>query len=110
MVYDKNMRLEHKIEDELKKEILRIIGKYLNLRNYRVFFFGSRVSGKGGERSDVDVGIEGNEPVPDTALAGIREEIEELRTLYSIDIVDFDRADDDFKKVAKKYIEIINPS
>jgi len=103
------MRLEHKSQKELGKEILEIVGRHIDLRKYKVFFFGSRVSGKGSERSDIDVGIEGPEPVLDSALARIREEIEELPTLYSIDVIDFALADDDFKQVAKEHIEIINP-
>jgi len=97
------------LQKELTKEILEIVGRHLDLKKYTVFFFGSRVSGKGSERSDIDIGIEGQEPVSDGALARIREEIEELPTLYSIDVIDFARAEDDFKQVAREYMEIINP-
>jgi predicted nucleotidyltransferase len=94
---------------KLKSEVLKIVGRHLTLNSHKVFFFGSRVTGKGDERSDIDIGIEGQELVSDRALARIREEIEELPTLYSIDIIDFTRADDDFKQVAKENMEIINP-
>lgn len=40
------MRLEHYPTDKLKKEILSIVGKYLDLGKYRVFFFGSKVTNK----------------------------------------------------------------
>lgn len=102
------MRLEHYSEEKLKKEILGVVGKYLDLKKYKVFFFGSRVSGKGDERSDIDVGIEGQQPVPDVAIFNIREEIEELPILYKIDIIDFSQADEKFKKIALQYIEKIN--
>lgn len=102
------MRLENESEKLLKETILRIIGKHLNLDQYRVFFFGSRVSGRGNERSDVDVGIEGKQPLPVGVLSGIRDEIEDLPILYRIDIVDFARVNEKFKAVAKEHIELVN--
>jgi len=44
-VENKLMRLEHYSVHSLKAQILEVIGKYLDLSLYRVFFFGSRVSG-----------------------------------------------------------------
>src|SRR5882762_10522196 len=43
---------------------------------YRVFLFGSRATGSAGERSDIDIGIEGPAPVSRAALAAIRDELE----------------------------------
>jgi septum formation topological specificity factor MinE len=40
------MKLKHYPLKKLKKEILEIVGKYLDLKEYKVFFFGSRVSEK----------------------------------------------------------------
>ena len=101
------MRIEFYSVEKLKKQVLDIIGKYLNLNEYKVFFFGSRVEGKGNERSDIDIGIEGYSPVPDRAWIEIKEEIENLPTLYKIEIVDFRRVAPIFKKVASQYIEPI---
>lgn len=102
------MRLEFYPVEKLKKEILEIIGRYLDLKVYRVFFFGSRVIGKGSERSDIDVGIEGPLPVPPKIMSEIEDEIENLPTLYKIEIVDFSQVPEKFKKVAKEKIEILN--
>jgi len=101
------MRLEYYSVDKLKKEILEILGKYLDLSKYKVFFFGSRVSGSGDSRSDIDIGIEGPE-IPAYAKLEIEEELENLPILYKIDFVDFNNIDEDFKKIAKKYVEYIN--
>lgn len=101
------MRLEHYPTKKLKKEILEIVGRHLSLDNYHIFFFGSRVIGKGTERSDVDVGIEGPTPVPTNALLNIQEEIEQLPTLYKIEVVDFCRAARQFRQIAKEHIELI---
>lgn len=101
------MRLKHYPIEKLKKEILDIIGKHLDLSQYRVFFFGSRVSGGGNERSDIDIGIEGPRPVPAAAMSEIKEEIENLPTLYKIDIVDFKEVSPEFRQVALQYRESI---
>lgn len=102
------MRLENESEKLVKGKILAIIGKYLDLSKYRVFFFGSRVSGKGNEFSDIDVGIEGKEALPLRVLGEITDEIEELPILYKIDVVDFNRVNEGFKAVAKQHIEFVN--
>lgn len=103
------MRLEHYPLEKLKKEILDIVGRHLDLAHYRVFFFGSRVSGAGTDRSDVDVGIEGPKPVPFAIMADIEEEIDRLPTLYKIDIVDFAHVSEIFKEVAIQHREFIAP-
>lgn len=101
------MKLEYYPVEKLKKEIIGIAGKHLDLKKYKIFFFGSRVEGKGTSRSDIDIGIEGREPVSDKALIEIEEEIENLPTLYKIDIVDFRQTAKKFREVAKQHIEII---
>lgn len=101
------MRLEYYSAEKLKKEILEIIGKYLDLKKYKVFFFGSRVAGGGTERSDIDVGIEGPEPLPFGVLSDIAEEIENLPTLYKIEIVDFYKVPFKFREVARQHTEVL---
>lgn len=99
------MKLEHYPQEKLKKEILEIIGRYLDLKEYKVFFFGSRVTGRGNDRSDIDIGIEGPEPVPLITLDDIKEDIEKIPTLYKIDVVDFRRVEPKFREVAFKRVE-----
>ncbi len=95
-------------EEKLKKDILQLIGRHIDLSKHKVFIFGSRVTGKGNDRSDIDVGIEGEEEVPLVLMGKIKDEIEELPTLYKVDAVDFFQLSDKFKEVAKEKIEIIN--
>ena len=102
------MRLEHYDQVKLKREILNLLSKHLDLDRYKVFFFGSRVNGGGDERSDIDVGIEGSEPVPWNAMVDIKEELEDLSTLYKVEVVDFYRTGERFEMVAKQHIESIN--
>lgn len=94
------MRLEHYSIEKLKQKINTIVGKYLDLTRYKLFFFGSRVIGRGTERSDIDIGIIGPDSVKGKILADIEEEIEQLPILYKIEIVDFSHVDTKFKKVA----------
>ncbi|OGF62146.1 hypothetical protein A2926_02080 [Candidatus Giovannonibacteria bacterium RIFCSPLOWO2_01_FULL_44_40] len=101
------MRLEHYPVEKLKKDIVRIVSKYLDIGKYRVFFFGSRVAGTGTERSDIDIGIDGLKPVPFNTLLNIRSEIGELPVLYKIDVIDFGSASGSFRNVASKKVEFI---
>ncbi|MBU0647377.1 nucleotidyltransferase domain-containing protein [Patescibacteria group bacterium] len=101
------MRLEHYSSEKLKKEILDIISKYLNLLEYKVFFFGSRVNNIGNERSDIDIGILGSKPIDFSTMAKIRDDIENIKILYIIDIVDFKKTSKAFQKVALENIEVL---
>ncbi|MFH1175247.1 MAG: nucleotidyltransferase domain-containing protein [bacterium] len=103
------MRLEKYSEEKLKKQILEIASKHLDLSQYKVFFFGSRVFGGGSDRSDIDLGIEGKNPVPIREFENIKEEIEEIPILYKVELVDFKKVSPEFYNFAKKSIEIINP-
>ncbi|MFA6547660.1 MAG: nucleotidyltransferase domain-containing protein [Candidatus Magasanikbacteria bacterium] len=101
------MRLEKYSIDKLKKELKKIVSQYLNLKNYRLFFFGSRVTGKGNNVSDIDVGIEGHEEIPLEIMSKIKEDVENLPILYKMEIMDFKRASRDFLTVALQNIEEI---
>lgn len=103
------MQLEQYHADKLREEILGHVKKYLDLDQYRVFFFGSRVTGRAHERSDIDVGIEGPAPVPWHILARIKGEIAETPTLYTIELVDFKRVSSGFRKVANERREYLQP-
>lgn len=101
------MILEHYPAEKLKREILKAAEKYLGPNAYALFFFGSRVCGKGNERSDIDLGVEGEASVPSGAWLDFREAIENIPTLYKIDVVDFGRVTEKFKKVAKQRVQMI---
>jgi predicted nucleotidyltransferase len=73
---------------------------------YRVSLFGSRAEGTAHPRSDIDIGIEGPAPVPRKAMALIEEELEEAPTLYTIEVVDFARVPDNFRRVAVRRIPL----
>jgi uncharacterized protein len=83
-----------------------VIRRHLPDTAYRVFLFGSRATGSAGERSDIDIGIEGPVPVGRAALAAIEDELEEAPTLYTIEIVDFARVSEKFRRVAARQIPL----
>ncbi|MBL7156495.1 MAG: nucleotidyltransferase domain-containing protein [Candidatus Pacebacteria bacterium] len=102
------MKLEHYSEKKLKKEILEICGKYLDLKKYKIFFFGSRVKKDNFPRADIDIGIEGKQSIPYEIQLEVKKKIEEkIPTLYKFDVVDFSDVSEKFKKEAKKNIEYI---
>lgn len=101
------MRLEFYSIQKLKKEITEIVGKYLNLSEYKIFFFGSRVSDKGDKHSDIDIGIEGSNQIPYEIMAKIKEDVENLSILYKIEIVDFKNVSSDFREVALNHQEYL---
>lgn len=101
------MKIEFYPEEKLKKEILNIIGKYLDLTKHKIFFFGSRVKGDNFPRADIDIGIFGSKPISAIAKIKIEEELEKLPTLYKFDFVDFRDVSKNFKSEALKYVEYI---
>jgi uncharacterized protein len=79
-----------------------VIRRHVSDPAYRVFLFGSRATGSAGERSDIDIGIEGPAPVARAALAAILDELEEAPTLYTIEVVDFARVSEKFRQIAER--------
>lgn len=103
------MRLEHEPLEQFTNDLLRIIGRHLDLNTHRVFFFGSRVSHKGDDCSDIDVGIDGPAPVPREIWSRIEEEVDDQPWLYTVDLVDFKNVSEKFRHVALQQIELLAP-
>ncbi len=85
--------------------ISAILKKNLAGLNYRAFIFGSQANLTELKRSDIDIGLIGNEPISPKYLAAIEEEIENLPMLYKIDLVNFNEVDECFKTIALKNAE-----
>lgn len=93
---------------KLKKELLAIFARHLDLKQYRVFLFGSRVRGDNFDRSDIDVGVEGPAELNSSDKLQIEEEIDRLPTLYKFDLVDFKTVSAKFRKEALNNVEYLN--
>lgn len=84
----------------MEKKIKEIIFKFLDSKDYRLFIFGSRATGKAGKFSDYDIGILGENPLSFGTLALIKEALEDSSLPVAVDVVDFSSVSSDFKKVA----------
>ena len=94
-----------KVFKKTEEEIKDIIFRFLDPKEYQVFIFGSRVTGRAEKYSDYDVGIWSKKPVPWNILAEIEEMLEESNLPYKVDVVDFSLVSSDFKKVALSKIK-----
>ena len=101
------MNLEHYSSQKLKSEVRAVVGKYLDLSVWKVFFFGSRVKGDNLPASDIDIGIDGPEKVSSQKKLQMQEDLNNIRILYKIDLVDFNQVADEFKKEALKSVEYV---
>ena len=91
------LRTKVKEINPLIAQILAILKSYLENGQYRIFLFGSWASMHARPTSDIDIALLGTRPVIDAVFLKIREEIDSLPTLRSIDIVDLSRTDTKFK-------------
>ena len=73
----------------------------------KVFLFGSRALGKAKDRSDFDVGVIGDEPMPLEDFYAVEDLIEALPTLYRVDWVDLARVSQRFRTTALEHAEIL---
>jgi predicted nucleotidyltransferase len=85
---------------DVGRQVAAIVRQATGDPAYRVFLFGSRVSGAARERSDIDIAIEGPSSVDSAVMLEIREACEALPTLYTIDLVDFTRVGPGFREAA----------
>ena len=88
-----------------EKEIRNIIFQFLDPKEYQVFIFGSRVTGKSKKYSDYDIGILGKKTVSWSKVVLIEEALEKSDLPYKVDIVDFSLVSSKFKKVALSKIK-----
>ncbi|OGY86868.1 MAG: hypothetical protein A2233_05460 [Candidatus Kerfeldbacteria bacterium RIFOXYA2_FULL_38_24] len=71
-----------------------------NARPQSVVLFGSWTNNTALPTSDIDIGILDKQKIPFSVMIKIKQEIENIPTLRSIDIVDLNAVDDRFKKYA----------
>ncbi|MBU1159709.1 nucleotidyltransferase domain-containing protein [Patescibacteria group bacterium] len=92
-------------KEEIKKEAVKIIRKYLP-EEYKILLFGSWAKGDALKTSDLDIGILGKKEVAWELMHKILEEMEEIQTLRSIDVVDLKSTG---KNYANKILEYAKP-
>ena len=79
-------------------EVRRIISA--GLQGYRVhlYLYGSWAAGNATRTSDIDVAVLPLDPIPRDLLARIREDLEESRVIYPVDLVDLSESPEDFRE------------
>ncbi len=83
--------------DEVTAASVAIIRRHAGSACGIILLFGSRARGDAQAGSDIDLGIMGNAPLPQPIMARIRADIEELRTLHSVDVVDLQSVSAQFR-------------
>lgn len=91
-------QLYKKSEDFLKK----LLKKKLPADS-TIFLFGSRTKKNHSKSSDIDIGVI-SEKLDKKAIINIKENIEESFVPFKVDIVDFSKVDENFKKEALRSI------
>jgi len=75
-------------EGEVLEEVRRRVRKRLKGRRYRLYLFGSRARKEAGPRSDYDLALLADPPLDLATLAELREALEDLPILQSLDLVE----------------------
>jgi len=78
-----------------KKYIEQIVKELIKYNPRKIILFGSRARGDYKEQSDIDIAIDIH--VPFREKRKIREKVDDVSGLYSVDLIFLDDVDDDFK-------------
>lgn len=105
------MQLENQVSDreaQVKAMIVEQLHKAEKLlQGHKVYLYGSRAEGTARPRSDFDIGISGKEPISLKAFYELEDMMEELPTLYKIDLVDLNRTSAEFQKGALEQAQLL---
>ena len=85
-----------KFVEKLKK-IVMIINEKLNPE--KIILFGSRAKGNNSDGSDIDLCIIGAREPDKRDFRKLKEKLDEISGLYSIDLIFYEKVDDEFKKI-----------
>ena len=76
----------------------RIVLGLLGPHRARVLLYGSRARGDAGRRSDIDIAVWPQAPLPAGTLARIREALEESTIPYHVDVIDLSTVNEAFRQ------------
>ncbi len=93
--------------DNKEKKIKKILFENLDNNKYSYFLFGSRVKWNFNKNSDYDVWIFWEKKLDLRKYVSLKRKLNE-QINYNVDLVDFNRVWNDFKKIAFKNIKIWN--
>ena len=87
-------------ESVLKEIIIKIIRKHIPACD--IYLFGSRARKTNRPGADVDIALEGTEPIDFRIIGNIKEDLEESNIPFFVDIVDLKTVSDIFLKEFKQ--------
>lgn len=93
---------------DLNRKIRQILARHLANRHYRLYLFGSRAAGTATVRSDYDLAIQTDAPLPLAILAALRADMEELPVMQRIELVDLAACAPDFAQRALATSQLVD--
>ncbi len=103
----KKIRVKALKEKQILNIIVEIILKHLSSNVIEIFLFGSRSKKMNTAYSDYDIGVRGVRAIPFNIIQKIEDDLNELNTLKSFDIIDFLSVSDGFAEEALKNKRIL---
>ncbi len=84
------------IKPEIKDKIVRLI--LALVPDAKIYLFGSQATGKARPSSDIDIAIDTGKPLPNVVIDEIKSVLEGSNILYKIDVLDFNKVENDMKE------------
>ena len=92
------MKVELALSEPELRTVRTILRRHLSSR-FKVYAFGSRAGGRVKPWSDLDLSIEGGEPVPLATLGALADDFDESNLIWKVDLVDRATVSDAFGKI-----------
>ena len=92
--------MKYNVKPEYKKLLVKIITK--NVPTCKIYLFGSRARKTNDPSSDIDIALESQKNIPFNVIGNIKEEIEESKIPFFVDILDFNSISNEMKKEISK--------
>jgi predicted nucleotidyltransferase len=96
-----------KVPRIIREQIIKILFRRINPETTTVFLFGSLAENTDMKYSDIDIGIVSGDEISDAVFLSLCDDLNyKADTLRKIDLVDFKKVDNAFRKFALENIEI----
>ena len=87
------------------KKILELVVKAVRMhldKRYKIYLFGSQSKNRAGPHSDLDIALLGDRSIQPMTMVQIKESMDQLPTLRTIDVLDLRSASRDFREAVLK--------
>ena len=88
------------LRPDLIDQVLAVLSS--EVPDAEVWAFGSRAKGTARKNSDLDLAIVGSVAIPVRVMNRLRRAFEDSRIPFQVDLVDWQRLDDDFREVVRR--------